>query len=1528
MKIKILEKAEILKGLDEEIFDILIEDADEEDCEQDLEEASEIQENVNYYLIKLTMALKDAEGMSEKEEVESTQILSRASSHKSLCSKASTFSDIVTEIRGRRIKLPKLELKKFGGRISDGQEFWDGYKSAVHDDPELAKVDKFKYLRSYLEEPARSVVTGFALTEADYDAAIELLKARYAKPSVIKRAHINDLLNLNPVFHEKNVTRLRNLHDQIETRYRAMETQAIEKNSYSSVVVPVLMGKIPEALRNNMIRFGSNHMEWNLDDFLTALGKELDVLEEHFPIMPVYQPSKKPEQGNYNRPKFQERPPTASALFAAKDAKRRCVFCTEDYPSDEFEKIKDPEELKSVLLKTARCFSCLRSGHRSFKCQFKVNCSMCSKGNHHRAICPMLAPSKEALLKPTATAPPASQLDASTSAWVGNTGSGERVALQTALAMVDGKRECVVRVLFDTGSQKSFITAKAASRLGLRPERSEELTIKSFGSKGGNVAAREVVKLDLSSLQGEEGNKVEAFIVGNISDLPNIHAEIVKRKFLHLKDLWFSDVCRNEDTLEIDCLIGSDWLWQFGSGQTIRGGPGEPIAVKTSLGWVLSGPLPGKPIDSIECNVNYCREATPTFDDKCSISEYAYRLWDLDSIGIREVVSVHENTLDNILFTGKRYSVGLPWKLGHNPLPSNYSISLQRLKSQVKKLQQNPQMYEQYDEINTQQNKEGIIEEVTELETERKVHYLPHRAVVRESVETTKIRVVYDASYKARKSGVSLNDCLHVGPSLTPMIFDLLMRFRMNHIALVGDIEKAFLNIKIHEEDRDYLRFLWLRDIHASNPEVVTYRFNRVVFGCNSSPFLLSCVLRHHINTFEEDPEFLEKMTGSFYVDDLVTGSEGVEKAFGLYEKSKDRMKKGGFHLRKWKTNSFDLTKEISSRESSVIGLSSHQEDTSEAKESLGISTPIEESTKVLGIKWKLVDDILEFDLKERRDTICKSLQATKRGILSALASLYDPHGLVSPVAISAKILFQELCKEKLGWDDELPEQSYVRWMAWLEDLQETGTITVPRCVLTKDHGKHRVNEILSLSKKESWSHVAGVDNPADLGSRGVTAIELKNSRLWWKGPPWLREDIKFWPKPMLIDDSDEIREEQRKCQVTAYVKRFIDNLRSRRSREPRSLGALGIQELEAAERFDGKAFTPHPTSDLPDFRVTETLPFSNVGVDFAGPLYVKEGAEMSKTYVALFTCCVTRAGHLELVPNLQTATFVNCLRRFCTQRGTPNLINSDNAQTIKAAHNLLKKLTTDYSLQEFTEQHRISWKFNLSLSPWWGGYYERMVWSVKRCLRKVLGNARLSFDELNTVLAEIESTLNARPLTYSYDELGEALTPSHLILGHRFPLISEGITTVDDSDDDDHLMKRFVYLTKKLAHYWNRWRNEYLTDLREFHRLKNNGKATVVKKGDVVLVAEDNAKRGQWKIAIVDEVMLGKDGEPRGAKINKVGRGKLESINRPIQKLYPLEINFVDETRKGMECESDRRQSSRAAAKDARWKSKLMLDH
>ena len=361
--------------------------------------------------------------------------------------------------------------------------------------------------------------------------------------------------------------------------------------------------------------------------------------------------------------------------------------------------------------------------------------------------------------------------------------------------------------------------------------------------------------------------------------------------------------------------------------------------------------------------------------------------------------------------------------------------------------------------------------------------------------------------------------------------------------------------------------------------------------------------------------------------------------------------------------------------------------------------------------------------------------------------------------------------------------------------------------------------------------------------------------------------------------------------------------------------------------------------------------------MDFAGPLFVKKGkGQMSKVYITLFTCCVTRAIHLELVENLEASSFINCLRRFCARRGTPTLLISDNAKTFKATSKLLLKLPKDEAVQKFLAFKRLKWRFNLERAPWMGGVFERMIGSVKRCLRKVLAHAKLTFDELYTVLLEVEGTVNSRPLTYLYDTLDEVLTPSHLIFGYRLSTLSEDVDINAELDqvDKSKLLKRFLYLTRKLNHFWNRWRQEYVTSLRESHRgsKKSTGR---IEKGDLVLIYEENTKRGFWKTGIVEEVIKGTDGVVRGAEVRKIGRGKHEILKRPLQKLFPLEISCADNLKKEgkekisvkkdemlsvneenneneekgrLECQSGvRNHTPRAAAIDARWKTHAMLD-
>ena len=476
------------------------------------------------------------------------------------------------------------------------------------------------------------------------------------------------------------------------------------------------------------------------------------------------------------------------------------------------------------------------------------------------------------------------------------------------------------------------------------------------------------------------------------------------------------------------------------------GGPEEPVAVHTELGWVLSGPQKRQDVDSRqEVSVNFIGQDSVAFD-RASLDSEIHKLWDLESIGIKSNEDVHESFENDIGFSEGRYSVKLPWKQGHDPLPSNINISLSRMKGQLKRLRKEPEVLDEYDSIIKEQLNSGVIEKVAELEQTEKVHYLPHHAVIRRDAETTKLRIVYDASSKEGKTRTSLNDCLHTGPSLNPLLFEILVRFRENRVALVGDIEKAFLNIAVDAKDRDSLRFLWVEDVRDNNLSIVVYRFCRVVFGLNASPFLLNGTIRHHLETFAlKDPDFVKRMVEGFYVDDLVTGERTAGKAFTLFEKARDRMAKGGFNLRKWKTNDPELREKISSRETSKTSreVSRLEDGETYAKSKLESQGGMR-GEKVLGLAWNCENDTLHFNFAHIIER-ARNLEVTKRNVLSLLASLFDPLGIISPVTVSMKALFQEICSSKFDWDKPLTGETKAKWDRWIKDLAETKEICCRR---------------------------------------------------------------------------------------------------------------------------------------------------------------------------------------------------------------------------------------------------------------------------------------------------------------------------------------------------------------------------------------------------------------------------------------------------------------------------------------------------
>ena len=309
------------------------------------------------------------------------------------------------------------------------------------------------------------------------------------------------------------------------------------------------------------------------------------------------------------------------------------------------------------------------------------------------------------------------------------------------------------------------------------------------------------------------------------------------------------------------------------------------------------------------------------------------------------------------------------------------------------------------------------------------------------------------------------------------------------------------------------------------------------------------------------------------------------------------------------------------------------------------------------------------------------------------------------------------------------------------------------------------------------------------------------------------------------------------------------------------------LHSCHTCRRYEGKHYAVPPPPPLPAYRVREAPPFANTGVDFAGPLYVSRPGEVqSKVWIVLYTCCVTRAIHLDLVSDMSAPTFIRSFKRFSSRRGLPILMISDNGKAFEAAAKVIQDVVSSPEVQRYFEGVGITWRFNVPKAPWWGGLFERLVRSTKRCLRKALSRAKLSHDELLTALLEIEMVLNSRPLTYmSADDLDEPLTPSHLLIGRRLLSYPDHLTVhngEDSHEDDSQLSNRFRHLNQLLDGFWKSWRKEYLLELREAHRHYKSSGEPQLTEGDIVVVHSDDQPRTFWKLGMIEKVLHGADGQ------------------------------------------------------------------
>ncbi|GFW49870.1 integrase catalytic domain-containing protein [Trichonephila clavipes] len=616
---------------------------------------------------------------------------------------------------------------------------------------------------------------------------------------------------------------------------------------------------------------------------------------------------------------------------------------------------------------------------------------------------------------------------------------------------------------------------------------------------------------------------------------------------------------------KIDVLLGAEIFYELLRPGQIYCGDSRLLLQNTVFGYVVSGSVGDEVRDNnIHCGLIRDSDLNTTLRS----------FWELESIGVKNENCSSEEDVSfemfkqRVHFKNGRYEVELPWKRDSNELSDNFSLAKRRLGSLMRKMQRDKVLYSEYCKVLKNYLDVGIIEKVTNpfIPTNNPVFYLPHQVIIKNESLTTKLRLVFDASAHEEKQ-LSLNDCLFHGVNLNPNILDLLISFRSNKIAVLADVEKAFLQISLAPKDRDVVRFL----IDDGENGVQVYRFNRVLFGVNASPFLLAATIKTHIGKYmEKYPDTVRTLDHCFYVDDLVTGEDDAKSAFDLSSKAAKIMSEAGMNLRKWISNDCELMKQWQL----------------EHFDHLNMNDFVNHPHRVLGLLWHPQKDYLSLRLTSLLDFLQKKRKNTKRFLLMAAGRIFDPLGFASPFTIRFKILFQEIWQRKTDWDEELLPDIREKFEQWCSEASFLCELQIPRYALQCDSvncpeceihtfsdasikaygavsyvrlrtfdkisvhllaSKSRVAplKVLTLPRLElmgallaarlakevsrvlnekisttnyfwtdstiALSWIQGPsnrwkDNPSDLLTRGISADSLINCEKWWKGPSFLQE--------------------------------------------------------------------------------------------------------------------------------------------------------------------------------------------------------------------------------------------------------------------------------------------------------------------------------------------------------------------------------------------------------------------------------------
>ena len=901
------------------------------------------------------------------------------------------------------VLLPKASLPKFSGdSCAEYQSFISLFQSMVDSKP-ISKSEKLTYLKLCLEKSAKILADGYTeITDTNYDKLLAQLQTKYGLQRLVQRDHFNGIIDLPYCQLNTLPTWLNSLYSHLQS----LESTGIDTEANSGFICCIVQKKLPNVLQSKYeeeIANETNFSTKRLIEFLEVKAKSQLSTQTNAS-------DARPKTRDFPKKNFS----TTSVL---------AVSCPM-HPNNSNHKLEkchlfinmSIEDRIQYIRKNNLCQVCFKpwSSHVKEKKCF-TNCDHCYPRhenfcNHHTLV------HNQKLIDSKRREKQATAVKATQGCLQGN----KAVILQTCeayIALPNGNTE-KVRVFIDQGAQKSFITRNLAQKLNLQTRGYEVLSLGTFGTKNRQKPRQfQKAKITFDTYDGYENMEAIMYDGKLCCDMDAVPF-IPQQKYPHLKGIKFADRYPRQQK-QVDIIIGLDHSMKFMKNQIIRGNNDEPYAQRTKFGWIFFGPYKSS------SNGNTMNASVNKIDVKTH--NLLKSFWEIESEPTEKPLysqkdqKILNHFEESIKFddTTQRYEVQIPFNEKLQDLKENKEICQKICVSQENRFKYKPDLKIGITKVFNTLKEEGVIQKVNEKEkSKNQCHYIPWHSVIRQNHPTTPIRIVNNAS-KKDENGLSLNDCQATGPNLYPDLQGLLINWRRYHIAVICDISKMFLQLQIPVEQQDLHRFFIKSDL---NELLEIWKYTRVLFGSTSSPFLAIAASRYHAKSekMQKECPLAVKMvlSGELYMDDSITGAATKEQALELYQQIVKFFKSMNMNVHKFNSNDESFLSEIPE----------HQK--SQEKK---IDT-------VLGVQWNTESDTISVKYKQPHN---ENAKITKRVILGAVASFYDPLGIHSPLITRGKMILQKCWSDKIDWDEKVSSELENEFACWLSSA--TINLELPR---------------------------------------------------------------------------------------------------------------------------------------------------------------------------------------------------------------------------------------------------------------------------------------------------------------------------------------------------------------------------------------------------------------------------------------------------------------------------------------------------